>query len=117
VLIPATGQWLDAEIEERVPAGNSGSRSFLVKSRLYQAQSLLPGMYARLMVPSGIESVVLIPENRVARVGQLDVVWVVNEDDIERRFIRTGKPYDSGLLEVVSGLKAGEILLPIPLEN
>ena len=117
VLIPATEQWLDAEIEERVPAGNPGSRSFLIKSRLYQTQGLLPGMYARLMVPSGTESVLLIPEGRVARVGQLDVVWVANHDHIERRFIRAGKKHENGLLEVVSGLKEGDMLLPIPIDN
>ena len=117
VLIPATEQWLDAEIEERVPAGNPGSRSFLVKSRLYQTLGLLPGTYARLMVPSGTESLILIPDNRVARAGQLDVVWVVSHGRSERRFIRTGKQLENGLLEVVSGLTEGELLLPVPTQS
>jgi len=114
VMIPATNQWLDAEIEELVPAGNPGSRSFLVKSRLHQIDNLLPGMYARLMVPSGMQSVLLVPENRVARIGQLDVVWVVNKGHLERHFIRTGKRYEDGLIEVVSGLKEGDRLLTVP---
>lgn len=114
VQIPATGQWLEAEIEERVPAGNPGSRSFLIKVRLYQTQGLLPGMYARLMVPSATESLLLIPGDRVASIGQLDVVWVITQGRSERRFIRTGKRHEGGLLEVVSGLEEGEMLLPAP---
>ena len=114
VLIPATENKLIAEIEELVPAGNPGSRSFMVKSRLRYTEGLLPGMYARLMVPAGSEVLLLIPEDRVARVGQLDVVWVVNEGVAVRRFIRTGNQVGEGLREVISGLAEGEKILPIP---
>jgi len=114
VVIPASHKTLMAEIEELVPAGNPGSRSFLVKSRLPFTQGLLPGMYARVQVPAGIESLRLIPEDRVAKVGQLDVVWVLNEGISERRFIRTGKQFEGELIEVVSGLEEGDKLLPIP---
>ncbi len=113
VIIPSNDNTLVAEIEELVPAGNSGSRSFLVKSRLPYSQGLLPGMYARLMLPARVESLLLIPNDRVAKVGQLNVVWVVNNGITERRFIRTGKVSKEGMIEVVSGLSKGEKILPI----
>jgi len=113
VFVPSSKRWLDSIVEELVPAGNKASRSFLVKSRISENQALLPGMYARLMVPAGRESRLLIPKERVVEVGQLNVVWVYTQGRAERRFIRTGKGHDKGLVDVISGLDAGEKLLPV----
>ncbi|MFT5692490.1 MAG: membrane fusion protein (multidrug efflux system) [Oceanicoccus sp.] len=114
VNIPALDTELMSEIEELVPAGNSGSRSFLVKSRLKYSEGLLPGMYAQLLVPAGEESLLLIPAERVAKVGQLDIVWLDSDGVSERRFVRTGKHVGDGLLEVISGLQKGDRLLSVP---
>ena len=116
VIIPATKHHIPSEIEELVPAGNSGSRSFLVKSRLQYSDGLLPGMYAQLLVPTERSTRLLIPANRVAKVGQLDVIWLNQNGIAERRFIRTGKTTDDHLIEVISGLKEGDQLLPIPTQ-
>lgn len=115
VVIPATNRQLVSTIEELVPAGNPGSRSFLVKCSLHYSEGLLPGMYARLHIPAGTQSALLVPSRTVARVGQLDVVWTVDQGVVTRRFIRTGKTADNDMVEVISGLKAGEQLLPVPL--
>lgn len=117
VVFPSRGSKLIAEIEELVPAGNLGSRSFLIKSRLPYSEDLLPGMYARLMIPADVESLLLIPSDRVAQVGQLNVVWVVNKGIAERRFIRTGKQIDNKLIEVISGLVEGDKILPVQSDN
>lgn len=118
VYIPAMEKSLTSIVEELVPAGNTGSRSFRVKSRLPFSDGLLPGMYARVQVPAGKQTLLLIPKDRVASVGQLDVVWVHNQGIAERRFIRTGKTKNDGLIEVVSGLNEGDLLLPIqPIKN
>ena len=116
VSIPSMSMTLASEIEEMVPAGNVGSRSFSVKSRLEYSEGLLPGMYARLHVPSGTQSVLLAPKDRVAMIGQLDVVWVSVDGKVERRFIRTGKLFDEALVEVISGLDEGDLLLSIPTQ-
>ena len=62
VEIPAMQKIVDAVIQERVPAADPGSRSFLVKAGVAFDKSLLPGMYARLLVPVGTGKKVLIPE-------------------------------------------------------
>tara|TARA_R110002110_G_scaffold406421_1_gene626288 strand:+ start:90563 stop:91627 length:1065 start_codon:yes stop_codon:yes gene_type:complete len=112
VTIPALDKTLTSTIEERVPAGDVGSRSFLVKSRLQDSQGLLPGMYAQLHIPAGTESVVVIPAGRIASVGQVDVVWVLENKHVARRFVRTGKHYDDGTVEILSGIVAGDQILP-----
>jgi membrane fusion protein (multidrug efflux system) len=111
VEIPSLNKKLSSEVEELVPAGNVGSRSFLVKSRLGESAGLLPGMYARLLVPAGIVSTLSVPEQNIIKVGQLNMVWVSTPDGFERRYIRTGKSYDNGTVEVISGLQARDLIL------
>lgn len=118
VEIPSMGQTLDAIIEERVPAADPGSRSFLVKARLEENPRLQPGMYARLMIPASIETRLLVPSDRVAEIGQMRLVWVANSEGIvERRFVRTGPELEDGRVQVTSGLTDGELLLPLPQES
>lgn len=114
VEIPALDQTYTARIEEIVPAADPGSRSFLVKAVLPAEQTLLPGMYARLHVPAGVRERVLIPADMTAAVGQLDVVWVVENGKVVRRFVRLGQVDNNGMVEVISGLSAGENILPVP---
>lgn len=113
--IPSKALSLTAVIEELVPAGNVASRTFLVKSQISDIDGLLPGLYARLLVPAGTVQQILVPKEFVAEVGQLDIVWVLNAlpggERIEKRFVKTGLVYQQGMVEIVSGLKGGETLL------
>ena len=112
VEIPATGTVTTASIEEIVPAADPGSRSFMVKARIDYDGQLMPGMYARMQIPAGTRSVLLVPEDRVVNYGQLDLVWVSGEAGIERRFIRAGRVIRPGMREVISGLAEGDQVLP-----
>lgn len=112
VEIPATEALLKARIEELVPAADPGSRSFMVKAQIEYSGQLLPGMYARMLVPAGTESLLLVPADRVVSYGQLNIVWVIHNGRIDRRFIRTGREVRPGMLEVISGLEENEMILP-----
>lgn len=117
VEIPSLGQTLDAIIEERVPAADPGSRSFLIKARLEENPRLQPGMYARLMIPASIEKHLWVPSDRVAEIGQMRLVWVASSEGIvERRFVRTGADLGAGRVQITSGLTEGELILPLPQE-
>ena len=116
VLIPALNHQLTAELEELVPSADPGSRSFLVKVRIDQDARLLPGMYAELRVPAGEESLLLVPQQRVAEIGQLNLVWVATPQGAERRFVRLG-PTVGEEVAVIAGLQAGDALLPIPVAH
>jgi membrane fusion protein (multidrug efflux system) len=112
VEIPVMDRVLTARIEELVPAADPGSRSFMVKAQIDYSGQLLPGMYARMLIPAGRETLLLVPKDRVVDYGQLDIVWVDRNGNVDRRFIRTGREIRPGVLEVVSGLEAGEHILP-----
>jgi len=114
VEIPVLERVFDAVIEERVPAADPGSRSFLVKAGVAFDQSLLPGMYARLLVPAGSGRQLLIPADRVVHVGQLDLVWVLQDGHSYRRFVRIGQVVEDGQVEVLAGLAEGDMILPLP---
>jgi len=116
VEIPSAGTILSAQIEEIVPAADPGSRSFLVRAILPSDHSLLPGMYARLQVPAGTRSRLLVPLERIASVGQLDIAWVARDGRAERRFVRLGQPTDDGMIEVLAGIEPGERILPRPAD-
>ena len=117
VEIPSLDQTLDAVIEERVPAADPGSRSFLIKARLQPNPNLQPGMYARLMIPATTETQILIPADRVARIGQMNLVWVASPNgSIERRFVKTGTDRQDDRVQITSGIKADEQVMPIPEE-
>jgi len=112
VEVPVLDLLLTARIEELVPAADPGSRTFTVKAQVGYSGQLLPGMYARMLIPAGSERLLLIPKDRVVEYGQLDIVWVDHEGDVDRRFIRTGREIRPGILEVVSGLEQGELVVP-----
>lgn len=111
--IPSLQRTLTAIIEELVPAADPGSRSFMVKALLPSEKGLLPGMYARMLVPAGEREQLVIPADRVASVGQLDVVWVASDNGALRRFVRLGRRTEDRLVEILSGLEPGELVLPI----
>jgi RND family efflux transporter MFP subunit len=118
VTIASTGEIIEAVVEEMVPAGNVGSRSFMVKSRLQHSSGLLPGMYARVHIPAGEASLLLIPKTSVASVGQLDIVRVQNGSIVERRFVQIGKAYPGDMVEVISGVEEGDrVLLQVRDDN
>ena len=114
VQLPTVNQTLQARIEEIVPAANTGSRSFLVKASINYQEQLLPGMYARMLIPSGRENVIYLPKNYIAQVGQLSVVWVNESGVAQRRFVRLGKATTNGLVAIISGLQANEQVLLKP---
>ena len=111
VEIPSLSKTLPSQIEELVPAADPGTRSFMVKARLDFDEQLLPGMYARMLVPASRENLIMIPPGYVSRYGQLDIVWVQSKGETKRRFIRAGREVEPGLMAVLSGLEEGELVV------
>lgn len=91
-----------------VPAADQQSRSFLLKVTLPEDLPVKSGMFARVEVPVGRMSKMIIPSSAVVYQGQLTALFVLNDQGIARfRLIRLGKISQEGV-EVLSGLEAGE---------
>ncbi|CAA0101209.1 Multidrug resistance protein MdtA [BD1-7 clade bacterium] len=111
--VPSKDRVVDGSVEEMVPAAEPGSRSFLVKVAIANNLDLLPGMYARLIVPVEQEARVIVPVTAVGHIGQLAMVWVKTHTGTERRLVRLGQQ-SQGHVHVTSGLSGGETLLEVP---
>ena len=118
VQVDASRLKLPAIVEEVVPAADPGSRSFIVKAAVPALPDLYPGMFGRLLIPTGREEHVSVPAEAIRRVGQLEYVMVVTDDHVLRRYVRIGVQSHEGRVEVLSGLRPGEqVVLPARSSN
>ncbi len=109
-------------VSEIVPEAQSASRTFQVKVTGPCPTGVYSGMFGRILIPLGEESVLAIPAKAVQDVGQLTLVEVLENGRPSRRAVRVGRIWGSGpdvpaelrgCVEVLSGLSEGEqVLLP-----
>ncbi|HUU84416.1 MAG TPA: efflux RND transporter periplasmic adaptor subunit [Phycisphaerae bacterium] len=108
----------EATVAEIVPEAATASRSFEVKVTGPCPPGVYPGMFGQLGVPLGSRRAVCVPGAAVRRVGQLDLVRVIEGDQTRRRLVQLGRPADDGLVEVLSGLSPGErVVLPESVDS
>lgn len=94
-------------VSEIVPEAESTSRTFQVKVTGPCPEGVYAGMFGRLSIPVGEETVLLIPKEAVRTVGQVECVDVAVDGARQRRAVRLGRTIE-GQIEVLSGLIAGE---------
>jgi RND family efflux transporter MFP subunit len=111
VRIDSLGRDLAGRVDEISPVADPESRTFLLKAALPEEPGLRPGMFGRIVQPCGKKRALLIPAGAVTRMGQLEIVRVLEDGEARVRHIRTGKAY-GGEIEVLSGLRDGERILP-----
>jgi RND family efflux transporter MFP subunit len=94
-------------VSEIVPEAQSASRAFQVKVTGPCPTGIYTGMFGRILIPLEEEQVLVIPRRAVRNVGQLELVDVVDNRQVSRRAIRTGRTLGEDV-EVLSGLREGE---------
>lgn len=110
VKIDSIDKEIDATIVEIVPAADPNARSFLVKAGIKFEPNLKPGMFARMLIEDGINDVLSIPTDYVKSYGQLDMVWLLQDGYVSRRFVRIGKTGQDHI-DIISGIDAGDTLV------
>lgn len=105
---------LKGKVVQIVPAADPDSRSFLVKIELPAAAQLRSGLYGRAQFSRGKRSSLLIPQTATVARGQLQGVYVLDQNKVARlRYVTLGK--NSGAqVEVLAGLQEGERLVTKP---
>lgn len=109
VRIEILEQTLDAAIEEILPYADPHTRTFLVKATLPSAKGVYPGMFGRLLIPLDPEPAILIPQAALVRIGQLEQVFVQNNNTWQRVYVKTGQRLGERI-EILSGLSGTETL-------
>jgi len=107
VHVEALAKTCEGQVSEIVPEAHAASRTFSVKVTGPCPPGVYSGMFGRLMVPLGEEEVVVAPAAAVRRVGQLDIVDVMESGRLRRRAVQLGRTIGADL-EVLSGLRPGE---------
>jgi membrane fusion protein, multidrug efflux system len=123
VRIDGLNKQCSGTVSEIVPEAQSSSRAFQVKVTGPCPAGIYSGMFGRILIPLQDEQILVIPRQAVRKVGQLELVSVVERGAAVQRAIRTGRSLgdvkdDSGQalydqIEVLSGLRQGEqVVLP-----
>ncbi|MFO1476514.1 MAG: efflux RND transporter periplasmic adaptor subunit, partial [Verrucomicrobiota bacterium] len=92
------------------PAGDPNSRTFLVKLDLPETPGLRTGQFGRVAMPVGTTRVLQAPVSALVTRGQMEIVFVVRDNKALLRLVKSGRK-DGGLVELVSGVDAGEKLV------
>jgi RND family efflux transporter MFP subunit len=104
-------------VAEIVPAADPSSHSFLVKIDLPASNQARVGMYGTAEFANGARQAILIPRSAVVSRGSLNCVYVLDGQGIAQlRYITLGAPQGS-LVEVLSGVSAGEKLVDAPSDR
>jgi RND family efflux transporter MFP subunit len=107
---------LEGKVVQIVPAADSASRSFLVKIELPTDLRLRSGLFGRAQFSRGERQALLIPRSAVVERGQLQGVFVLDQNKVASlRYVTVGKSSGSDI-EVLAGLQSGERLVVKPGE-
>jgi RND family efflux transporter MFP subunit len=102
------------KVVQIVPAADSASRTFLVKIELPADTRLRSGLFGRAQFSRGNRSALLIPQTAVVERGQLQGVYVLDQNRIANlRYVTIGRSNGSAV-EVLAGLQERERLVAKP---
>jgi len=105
---------LEGKVVQIVPAADAASRTFLVKIELPTDTRLRSGLFGRAQFSRGERQALLIPRSAVVERGQLQGIYVLDQNKVASlRYITLGK-LSGTEVEVLAGLQDGERLVAKP---
>ena len=106
------GAVYEVALDRVIQSANPGSRTYDIEATLDNADGRLKsGMFARVSVPVGERQAILVPQQAVQPRGQLNGVWLVDDQDVAHlRWVRLGRARGDRV-EVLSGLSGGETVV------
>jgi len=108
---------LKGKVAQIVPTADSASRSFLVKIELPLDTRLRSGLFGRAQFSRGQQQALLIPRSAVVQRGQLQGVFVLDQNKVASlRYVSLGKSSGSEI-QVLSGLQSGQWFVANPGER
>jgi RND family efflux transporter MFP subunit len=108
VELPALDKELTGTLAELLPTADPGSRTITAWLSLPEDPALKNGLFARVLLPEGAGmTTLMIPLQAVITRGQLTGVYVVENDILHYRLVRTGTVHGEQV-EILSGVQAGE---------
>lgn len=106
------GETAETRIERILPSTATASQSTVARARIKNSDGMWrPGSAVRARITVDEQATAMtIPLTAVQKAGDEDVVYVVAGEKYTQRIVRLGKR-DARRVEVLSGLKAGEVVV------
>lgn len=111
VVLPAQNAPVRATRVVVLPAADARLLSTLVRADLPASlpSGVVPGTAAKVLLPLGPVTRLVVPAQAIVRRGELTAAYVVSgEGESRLRQVRIGEPVADGWVEVLAGLDAGE---------
>lgn len=108
--VDAATNGLMGVVSEIAPSADPVSRTVRVKLDLQQMDGIKSGQFARLVVPIGESNSLRVPNSAVVQRGQLEIVFVAQNQRAQMHLVKTGKHIDNEV-EILSGLDAGDSVI------
>jgi RND family efflux transporter MFP subunit len=120
VELPAISRSVAAVRATVVPIADTRTHTVKVRLDLPVTEGLLPGQFARARFPTGSVRALAVPPSALLRRGEVTAVYVLDRDGRALlRQVRTGDtlvdPKDGAVVEILSGLAAGERIAANPV--
>ena len=116
--IPSLGKWIEAKRVTIVPSADPRTHTTQVRLELpAEVRGVYPGIYARAHFIVGREPRLLVPRAAVVQRSEVVAAYVVGADgSLQLRQIRLGSASDERSVEVLAGLRPGELVAIEPLK-
>lgn len=117
-VILASGQSMQIESMRIPPSANVATHSFQVLLQLpetVQEQPLFPGTLVKVAFVSAKQQALLVPEQAIAKRGEVTAVYVLTDDRIEFRYVRLGQRISQESRIILAGVQQGETVLLDPV--
>ena len=111
IQLSSLGKELPGTLDRVLPSADPLSRTFEARVNFDPIPGAHPGMFGRLEIPVGERTAIRVPSKAVKRVGQVESVLVRHGEDLEVRLVTSGRTFDDGSVEILSGLSGGEEVL------
>jgi RND family efflux transporter MFP subunit len=117
VRIDAISSAAEGIVAQIVPAADPASHTFLVKIDLPPSKQVRAGMYGSAEIATGTSQAIVVPHSAIVMRGSLSCAYVLDSNDVgQLRYVTLGHEY-AGIVEILSGISAGERLVDDPADR
>jgi RND family efflux transporter MFP subunit len=110
IFIPSADLAFEGIVAEVSPVADPSSRTAPVKIHIPPDPRLRSGQFARITLTGEQAKTLTIPSSAVVPFGQMERVYVIDDERARLRLVRTGAQKD-GEIEILSGLTEGEMVI------
>jgi len=120
VLLPKNGSLKELMIKNIIISPQADPLSHTFQLRLILPKNtpeLYPGMFVKVGLIRGQTSKLVVPFSTLVQRSEITALYVTNDQGkLSMRYVKTGRPLENGLIEILAGLTEGEQVANDPIQ-